>query len=158
VRRVVVLALILAACATGQRPGTGDLSFRVSWNGEADVDLYVESPLREPINYAVPSSNSGGRLDIDCNFHGVRMCEAPMENIFWPAGTAPPGIYRFWILLPDAAGMQPADEYRLEVRRGRTVIWSRRGRVAELATAIPVMEVHFPTAVVRSGVADAEPP
>ena len=147
---LVFATFILAACASAPRPGTGDLSFRVSWTGKADIDLYVESPLDESINYAITRAPSGGQLDIDCNYHGVRMCDAPMENIFWPRGGAPHGSYRFWILLVDPGGLQEDDRYTLEVRRGRRVTWSTSGRVADLANRIPHHSFEFPSGVIET--------
>lgn len=144
-RLATFLILSLLACSsTAPKPKTGDVSFRVTWTGESDIDLYVRSPLGEQINYVLPGSDSGGELDIDCNFHGVRMCEVPMENIFWPPNRAPHGSYVVWIILPDPTGLLPEDEYRLEVRFGREVIWRVEGLVTELQERTPVLEVNFP--------------
>lgn len=63
-------ALLLGACASaGVRPGTGNLTFRLTWDGRADLDLYVLSPLGERIDFITRRVASGGTLDVDCNRH-----------------------------------------------------------------------------------------
>ena len=71
--------------------GTGDVQVTLRWDNSADLDLHVTDPAGEEIYFAVPSSASGGRLDVDAN----ATCEgdAPVENIFWPTGEAPVGTY-----------------------------------------------------------------
>jgi hypothetical protein len=88
--------------------GTGDVQVNVTWNTEADVDLYVVDPFGEeyfynhrggtgirfgdesPITF-VPTS--GGILDIDSNA-GCGSDGPRAENVFWPAGVQPPeGAY-----------------------------------------------------------------
>jgi len=39
----VILLGLLNGCAT-TRPGTGDISFRLLWDGTADLDLHAEDP------------------------------------------------------------------------------------------------------------------
>ncbi len=71
--------------------GTGDVQVTLRWDNSADLDLHVTDPAGEEIYFAVPSSTSGGRLDVDAN----ATCEGdpPVENIFWPTGEAPTGTY-----------------------------------------------------------------
>lgn len=147
----VGLALVAGACASrGPRPGVGDISFRLAWEGEADLDLYVISPLRERIDFLHREVPSGGRLDVDCNVTVSEpvpvadgqstlvprklRCPRPLENVFWPDGAAPPGDYRVQVLLADGEGALGTDRYRLEVRLGRAVVWSDEGPVLEVAT------------------------
>ena len=140
---VAVALLLTGGCASSAlRPGTGDISFRITWSGTADLDLYAVSPLGERLSFIRKEVDSGGVLDIDCNArpdptiegaeHIVWLCPKPMENIFWPRGDAPEGTYKYWIVLADTEGMKPDDEYRLEVRLGKQVIRSHSDRVAEL--------------------------
>lgn len=71
--------------------GTGDVQVTLRWDNSADLDLHVTDPAGDEIYFAVPSSASGGQLDVDAN----ATCEgdAPVENIFWPTGGAPTGTY-----------------------------------------------------------------
>ena len=150
---VLLMSVLSIACvATLEGPGTGDLSFRLTWTGTADVDLYVQSPLGEPVNYGLRHAASGGELDVDCNFRSEEfessefrhMCEMPMENIYWPHGTAPRGEYEFWLLLPNPEGMTAEDTFTLEVRLSDRVVWSARGKVADLEQRAPVYRLRHP--------------
>lgn len=161
-RASVLLGLALAAgCATGQpRPGVGDLSFRLAWEGEADLDLYVLSPLGERIDFARRVAPSGGQLDIDCNVtrpERVRApeggeglvpvkvrCPHPIENVFWPEGAAPPGAYGVQVLLADGEGARAGEHWALEVRFGRQVVRRWDGNVPALATAPFTLNIDYP--------------
>jgi hypothetical protein len=59
-----------------------------------DLDLYVRTPTGQVIFFG-DHFGDGGEFDVDCK------CEAcpsgPTENIFWLPGTAPKGIYTFWV-------------------------------------------------------------
>jgi len=60
-----------------------------------DLDLYVTDPNGEEIYYNHSTSASNGELDVDSNL-GCRsnITETPVENIFWPEGSAPSGHYQ----------------------------------------------------------------
>jgi hypothetical protein len=90
--------------------GTGDIQFTLRWSSTADLDLAVLDPNGEEINFDVRTSSSGGQLDVDSN----AMCEGtatnPVENIFWPVGQSPDGVYkvavRYYSECPGGAGPQ----------------------------------------------------
>jgi hypothetical protein len=144
---IFLAVVLLAGCATGKvRPGTGDISFRLLWTGEADLDLYVVSPLDERIDFVRRTSPSGGMLDVDCNVRTVietNICSEPMENIFWPKGTAPAGEYRFWTFISDAHGLKDTDVYKVEVRNGRKVVRTEVGRVVDLREEPPIWTIGY---------------
>ncbi|MDY7096434.1 MAG: hypothetical protein SX243_25975 [Acidobacteriota bacterium] len=149
---VAVLGLVVAGltgCASTApqpgtvRPGTGDLAFRLLWSGSADLDLYVVSALGEPIDYVRRTAPSQGTLDVDCNV-GESRCPEPMENIFWPRNTAPPGDYRVWIVLADPKGLTEDDEYRLLALAHGAVAWERRGLVRDLARGFSPVQLRYP--------------
>lgn len=141
-------AFLLTGCASGKiKPGVGDISFRLLWTGEADLDLYVTSPLDERIDFVIRSSPSGGRLDVDCNVRTTietNLCSEPMENIFWPEGSAPKGEYRFWTFISDPRGLRDEDVFKVEVRNGRKVVRVEIGRVVDLQAEPPTWTVEFP--------------
>lgn len=150
------LALSFSACAsTAPKPGVGDVSFRLTWSGVVDLDLYVVSPLGERLSFIRKSVDSGGVLDIDCNVRPfsaeereqVRvedwLCPQPMENVFWPRGDAPEGTYRYWLVLAWPEGLERTDAYVLEVRRGRRVVRSHRGMVSDLLEGNPSFELEY---------------
>jgi len=144
----VPLLLLLAACASsGPKPGVGDISFRLLWTGESDLDLYVMSPLGERIDFVRRSAESGGMLDVDCNVQSVietNICSEPMENIFWPKGTAPEGEYRFWTVIADPRGLKEEDVFKIEVRKGRKIVREEIGRIVDLRDEPPIWNVEYP--------------
>ena len=75
--------------------GTGDIAFRLLWSVDSDLDLHVKDPLGNHLSYRNRSQDGGGILDVDCNAAFDRMCDRPMENIYWPDGIAQPGSYLF---------------------------------------------------------------
>lgn len=86
--------------------GTGDVQVSVSWDADSDLDLHVVDPNGEEIYYSVPSSSSGGALDLDsnadCVLDGVRN-----ENITWDEGTAPTGSYTVRVDLYKSCDVTP---------------------------------------------------
>jgi hypothetical protein len=146
--------LLLAACSS-LKPQTGEVSFRLLWQGKADLDLHVLDPgkghvgltflaaaSRDPERYQAlaqqmeatgksPDGESAGILDIDCNADVERTCREPIENIYWPQGQAPRGSYEVWIeYFQDADGSGGEVPYVLEIRRGETVVQRLTGRIS----------------------------
>jgi hypothetical protein len=73
--------------------GTGDVQVTLVWSTVADLDLHVVDPFGEEVWFDDPLSSSGGELDVDMH----SSCEgssSPVENVFWPPGSAPRGSYR----------------------------------------------------------------
>ena len=72
--------------------GVGDVQVSLSWDVDSDVDLHVVDPNGDELYYGQKRVSSGGELDLDsnaaCRIDGVRN-----ENVTWPEGTAPPGLY-----------------------------------------------------------------
>ena len=89
--------LVTGGCASTPQlqPGTGDVSFRLVWEGIADLDLHVEDPDGSRLSFVQRQTDSGGLLDIDCNAGPEQLCKHPIENVYWPEGSAPEGIYRY---------------------------------------------------------------
>lgn len=144
---VVVLSLAAGCASSGPKPGVGDISFRLLWTGESDLDLYVTSPVGERIDFVRRSSESGGMLDVDCNVQTVietNLCSEPMENIFWPRGAAPEGEYRFWAVIADPRGLKEEDVFKVEVRKGRTVVRQEIGRIVDLRSEPPIWTLEYP--------------
>jgi hypothetical protein len=88
----------VTATTTTTRPGepelgTGDVQMTLRWNSTADLDLSVVDPTGAQIDYANPTSPSGGQLDVDSNFDCATASAAGVENVFWPTGAAPDGQY-----------------------------------------------------------------
>ena len=132
------LVLSLAGCAsTAVRPGTGQLTLRLTWTGLADLDLYAESPGRERVDFLHREAESGGLLDVDCNV-GEFSCDQPMENIYWPRGTAPPGRYKYWVVIANPQGAKPSDSYRMRVLVRGEVVREHTGSLTDLHDQQPL--------------------
>jgi hypothetical protein len=76
---------------------TGDVQFSLSWDNRNDLDLHCIDPKGAEIWYShTESTLTGGRLDHDANVDGST--SSPVENIFWPVGGAPAGIYQVFVV------------------------------------------------------------
>lgn len=72
---------------------TGDVQVTLIWASTNDLDLWVTDPMGETIYYQHDTSASGGVLDVDANAGCHSVTTQPVENIFWPSGSAPHGKY-----------------------------------------------------------------
>lgn len=76
---------------------TGDVQISLAWNTIDDVDLYVDftpgNGMMDSISYRNRIGRiSGGMLDVDMNAGG-RRSNTPVENVFWPPGSSPQGMF-----------------------------------------------------------------
>ena len=78
-------------------PSTGDVQVMLSWNNYNDLDLICTDPFGETVFFRNRSVSSGGQLQIDMNVE-YPDSKTPIENIFWPQGGAPNGIYNVYLL------------------------------------------------------------
>ncbi|HRO41364.1 MAG TPA: hypothetical protein PL009_00925 [Flavipsychrobacter sp.] len=70
--------------------GVGDIFATLTWNKEADIDLWMIEPNGNKIYYADQISSTGGELDYDnTEAYGP-------ENIFYKS-TPPSGKYEVWV-------------------------------------------------------------
>jgi len=76
----------------------GDVQLSLSWHNYNDLDLHCVDPAGEEIFFGHRrSARTGGELDIDQNA-GLPYNMMPVENIYWPTGGAPPGLYRIFVV------------------------------------------------------------
>jgi hypothetical protein len=76
----------------------GDLQFSLFWRNHNDLDLHCIDPMGFEIFYNNKISPlTGGELDIDQNFREPYN-SSPVENIYWPSGGAPAGLYRVFVV------------------------------------------------------------
>lgn len=130
--RVCLLAslcfcLACSAHKESRQAGTGDIAFRLIWDGQSDLDLFVEDSVGACIFFGNRDSATGGLLDVDCNAGSDRVCEQPVENVYWPENTAPPGTYMYWV---EAHSLIPAEgplAFELQLLRGTGVVWRHAG-------------------------------
>jgi hypothetical protein len=96
---------------------SGELQVSLTWDTNADMDLFVTEPDGTRIFYGNTESESGGMLDLDSNAD----CEAPFnqnENIFWPVGMAPSGDYLVQVFQYDPCGTEGRTYWRVTVFAG----------------------------------------
>ena len=136
-----VFTLLIAGCASTPRPGTGDIAFRLYWQGEEDLDLHVQEPSGATIYFQSRKTESGGELDVDCNSAADRICWTPVENVFWPVGRAAEGDYTYWVELFQHSGQQETVPFTLQVLLGKQVVHSERGTMSLMVNASP--KFHF---------------
>jgi hypothetical protein len=134
-------ALLGAGCASTPRPGTGDIAFRLYWEGEEDLDLHVQEPSGATIYFQSRKTESGGELDVDCNSAADRICWKPVENVYWPVGKAAEGDYTYWVELFQHSGQQQTVPFTLQVLLGQQVVHSEKGTMSATASASP--KFHF---------------
>lgn len=77
----------------------GDVQATLRWRGDADLDLYVLTPSGDTLFYGNRRAADGaGRFDVDI----IPQCANPdlnVENVGWPANSAPAGEYAAWARL-----------------------------------------------------------
>ena len=72
---------------------TGEITVTLLWNGHSDLDLVVQCPSSQQLDYQNPAA-CGGALDVDANTTREDLSDRPVENVFWPASRIAPGTYQ----------------------------------------------------------------
>jgi len=75
---------------------TGEITATLLWNSQSDLDLVVRCPSGRQLDYRNPAE-CGGTLDVDANTARGSLSDRPVENAFWPAGKADPGVYEIMV-------------------------------------------------------------
>jgi ribosomal protein S27E len=75
---------------------SGDVQISLMWNNMNDLDLHCVDTKGEEIYYGHKQAASGGELDVDRNANPP-FTSRPVENIYWPRGSAPAGLYRVYV-------------------------------------------------------------
>jgi subtilisin family serine protease len=78
-------------------PSTGEVQILLKWNNYNDLDLCCIDPQGVTVWFKNPRTPSGGQLEIDMNVE-YPDSKQPIENIYWPAGSAPDGTYQVCLL------------------------------------------------------------
>ncbi len=116
----------------GSQGQTGDVAFRLTWNGPQDLDLYVKEPNGTLIWYGNKGPTSTeGQLDVDSNAGCSGPDQSPTENVFWPVGKAPHGTYEFYVRRWSECGATSTPSYTLRVFEGETVVKTLPGTMPE---------------------------
>ena len=78
-------------------PTSGDVQVLLEWNNYNDLDLICIDPMGDTVYFKNKNVPSGGQLEIDMNVKHPGS-KTPIENIYWPDGTAPFGTYNVYLL------------------------------------------------------------
>ena len=74
---------------------SSDVQVSLMWNNFNDLDLHIVCPSGERIHGGNKISKCGGELDVGANVRPET--KKPVENVFWPEGTAPAGQYQVYV-------------------------------------------------------------
>jgi hypothetical protein len=95
---------------------SGQVQVSLIWDNLNDLDLSVICPSGERISFENKLSRCGGQLDIDMNESPTS--NEPVENIFWPAGSAPKGEYKVLIEHFEHHAEEDLTQYRVLADNG----------------------------------------
>ena len=82
---------------------SSDVQVSLMWNNYNDLDLHIVCPSGERLHGGNKTSACGGVLDVDANVRAET--RKPVENVFWPEGTAP-----WWTISRLCALLQKAQQ------------------------------------------------
>lgn len=98
-------------------PSTGDVQVLLSWGNYNDLDLIVTDPSGESVWYKNLRVSSGGELEIDMNAE-YPDSKMPIENIYWPSGSALNGNYNVYLLYYKEYETTAETPYSITVKYG----------------------------------------
>lgn len=121
---------------------TGDVQVSLMWHNGNDLDLYVRCPSGEVIAFAHKQSQCGGTLDVDMNA-APPLVMKPVENIFWPKGSAPHGQFQVQVHHFANFGFRDPTHFQVAVKiDGKTTIL--RGVVSNGQAPVHVHAFNYP--------------
>jgi len=122
----------------------GDIQISLFWKNYNDLDLHCIDPRGEEIFFSNKrSSLTGGELDVDRNAQ-MPYTATPVENIYWPAGGAPPGLYRISVVhYALHGGADPTAFTVRTVARGVTNFFSSTISFSGLRERKPVCALQY---------------
>ena len=115
--------------------GTGDLQVTLRWAADVDLDLSVTDPAGDTVSFVTDSVPSGGSLDVDSIPCGDPSQPA-VENVFWPTGSAPTGVYVVRVDYFGACGGSGPAAFELEVLVGGEVVLDESGTLGAVGDSL----------------------
>lgn len=91
----------------------GELTATLTWQGEADLNLFVQTPTYT-VSWANPSEPDGGILQIDSNTGCETPTAQPIEHIYWEDNTEI-GDYTFWVWYQDECRVASETPFNLTI-------------------------------------------
>jgi len=146
---ITVASNVAEASAMERRLGQasakgGDIQISLFWKNFNDLDLHCIDPKGEEISFSNKvSGRTGGQLDVDQNAHAP-FNDSPVENIFWPVGGAPPGIYKVFVVhYANHGGLDPSAFTVRVVVKDRTNFFSSAITFTGTKEPKPVCVLHY---------------
>lgn len=101
----------------------GQLTATLTWQGEANLNLFVRTPTGYTISWANPTTPDEGNLQIESNDCDTPSA-APIEHIYWGDNdTLVPGDYTIWVWYQDDCMMSGNTPFTLTLSyRGETIL------------------------------------
>jgi len=99
---------------------TGDVQLSLMWDNENDLDLHCIDPTGAHIFFGHKKADSGGELDVDMNARPP-YSSRPVENIYWPGGSAPTGRYQISVHHYARHGSPDNTAFTVGVKAGKKV-------------------------------------
>lgn len=99
-------------------PQPGALTATLSWQSEADLNLFVRDPSGRTVSWSNPEIPSGGLLEIDSNTQCNTPSDQPVEHIYWPGTALPPGEYEVWVWYQNTCGRNAPADFQLDLSVG----------------------------------------
>lgn len=94
----------------------GALTATLTWEGEADLNLFMRTPDGKTISWANPDIAEGGILQIDSNTGCETPTAQPIEHIYWDeASDVALGDYTFWVWYQNDCMMSMETDFTLTV-------------------------------------------
>ncbi len=109
----------------------GALTATLTWEGEADLNLFMRTPTGKTISWANASIAEGGILQIDSNTGCETPTAQPIEHIYWDAESEVGlGDYTFWVWYQNDCMMSGETAFTLSVTyNGQVVLPSTTGEI-----------------------------
>lgn len=93
----------------------GLLTATLTWEGAADLNLFVLPPAGAPISWSNAQGLSGGVLQIDSNTNCQTPTDQPVEHIYWPELPAEVGDYTVWVWYQNVCGARVEAPFTLTI-------------------------------------------
>ena len=131
------------AAAMAERLGeanakTGEIQFSLFWANRNDLDLHCFDPAGQHIFFRHKKSEAtGGELDVDRNA-SEPFTDRPVENIYWPRGGAPGGVYKLFVVHYNTHGHSDPTTFTV-----RTVVAGRTNFFQQAVRNTGQRELHW---------------
>ena len=122
----------------------GDIQISLSWHNYNDLDLHCVDPSGEEIFFGHRLSlHTGGVLDVDQNA-GPPYNMSPVENIYWPFGGAPSGLYRISVVYyAPHSGIDMTEFMVRTVVRGQTNFFRSAISYSGVREEMPICNLRY---------------